>query len=288
MATEPQKSKEHPSTYFVQDRSNKEELNRLRTQDDLITAGMGGVLPEQEDSTHFERVLDVGCGTGGWLVTLAQQLPDATQLIGIDISLRMVQYARSQAQDVGVADRVEFREMDALHTLEFPSSSFDLLNQRFGASYLRTWDWPNLLQEYRRVTRPGGIIRITECDIGMSNKPALNALLDLFQSASDQAGRSFFSARDGALRALEPMMHQAGILNLQTRLHILKYYAGTRECQLFAEDMKYFFRTIAPFLRKWTKVPNNYDQLQQQMLEEMQQPDFVATWTLLTCWGTNP
>ena len=33
MATEPQKPKEHPSTYFVQDRSNEEELARLRVQD---------------------------------------------------------------------------------------------------------------------------------------------------------------------------------------------------------------------------------------------------------------
>jgi hypothetical protein len=37
---EPQK-KEQPSTYFVQDRSNEEELTRLYIQDQMLTAGMG-------------------------------------------------------------------------------------------------------------------------------------------------------------------------------------------------------------------------------------------------------
>jgi SAM-dependent methyltransferase len=291
MATEsrePQQPKEHPSTYVVQDRSNEEELDRLRIQDELVTEGMGGVLPEQEDLARFKRVLDVGCGTGNWLITLAQQLPAATMLVGADVSLRMVKYAREQAQATGVADRVEFHVMDALRMLEFPRHSFDLVNQRFGMGFLRTWDWPGLLQEYRRVIRPGGVIRITESDVGRSNKPALDTLYDLLQHAMDRSGHLFFSERDGVTPALEPTMHQAGILNLQTRVHPLEYRGGTREGQLCAEDMKHLFRTAAPFLRKWIKVPDNYDSLYLQMLQEVQQPDFVATARLLTCWGTNP
>jgi len=54
--------REHPSTYFVQDRSNAEERERLRLQDQMFTTGMGGVLPEQPDPARFQRVLDVGCG----------------------------------------------------------------------------------------------------------------------------------------------------------------------------------------------------------------------------------
>ena len=288
MATEPEKSKEHPSTYIVQDRSNEEEFTRLHIQDQLLNAGMGGVLPEQEDLSRFKRVLDVGCGTGNWLISLAQQLPNTSQLFGIDVSLRMVQYARSQAQAAGLADRVEFQVMDALRMLEFPRKDFDLVNQRLGMGYLRTWDWPGLLQEYQRVTRPGGIIRITEGDGTEGNAPAFNALSDLFVEAMARAGNFFVPERDGITRSLEPIMHQAGLLNLQTRLHELEYRAGTTEGERFAEDVQHTFRTFIPFLRKWTDFPNNYENLYQQMLQEMQQPGFVAIWRLRTVWGTKP
>jgi tRNA G46 methylase TrmB len=66
--------KDQPSTYFMPDR-DKEELERLRLQDELITQYMGGVLPEQADPTRFQQVLDVGCGTGGWLLELAKTSP---------------------------------------------------------------------------------------------------------------------------------------------------------------------------------------------------------------------
>src|SRR5713101_7159473 len=132
MSTPTDPRQEHPSTYVVQDRSNEEELTRLQIQDQLVTASMGGVLPEQPDPTIFQRVLDVGCGTGGWLIEVAKTYPSISLLVGVDVSERMLAYAQEQAEAQQVSDRVEFRTMDALRMLEFPTHYFDLLNQRFG------------------------------------------------------------------------------------------------------------------------------------------------------------
>ncbi|MBV9230204.1 MAG: methyltransferase domain-containing protein, partial [Chloroflexi bacterium] len=156
--------KELPNTYFVQDRTNETELARLQVLDQILTNGMGGVLPEQPDPTRFRRVLDVGCGTGGWLIAAAKQYPTMTQLIGVDASKSMIKYARAQAAAQQVSDRVEFHVMDALLMLEFLNGYFDLVNHRAATSWLRTWDWPKLLGEYRRVCKRGGVIRITEAD----------------------------------------------------------------------------------------------------------------------------
>src|SRR5579883_1503959 len=88
---------EHPSTYVVQDRSNREELARLQLQDDLMTQGMGGVLPEQPDPASLRRVLDVGCGTGGWLIETARSYPTITRLVGVDVNIKLLDFARAQA-----------------------------------------------------------------------------------------------------------------------------------------------------------------------------------------------
>src|SRR5579859_2675340 len=126
--------KEQPSAYFVQDRSSEEEMIRLHLQDQMLTASMGGVLPEQTDLARFRRVLDVGCGTGDWLIEVAKTYPSISLLIGVDISSKMLDYARTQAEAQQVSDRVQFRAMDALRMLEFPANSFELVNQRFGMS----------------------------------------------------------------------------------------------------------------------------------------------------------
>jgi ubiquinone/menaquinone biosynthesis C-methylase UbiE len=286
MPTPPEPKREHPSTYFVEDRSNQDELDRLKAQDKMLTTGMGGVLPEQPDPTAILRVLDVGCGTGDWLIELAQTTPTCTLLVGVDASLKFVEYARAQAAAAQVSDRVEFHVADALRMLEFPDKFFDLVNQRFASGWLRTWDWRKLLQEYQRVCRPGGVVRLTEPDLAaMSNSSALSRLSELFVQAFHQAGNLFTPASNSVPNELARLLHQHGLQQVQTRACTIEYRAGTLEGQRFFEDIKLIYRTVLPFLRKWTRVPEDYEEIYQQMLSEMQQPDFVATWNLLTAWG---
>jgi len=283
---QPEPRKEQPSTYFVPDRTNKDERTRVQIQDTMITNAMGGVLPEQVDPANLRRIIDIGCGTGGWLVESAKTYPDIERLIGIDISNRMIEYARKQAQAEHVAGRVEFQVMDVLHTLDFPQHHFDLLNHRLGTSYLRTWDWPNLLTKYQHVTRPGGVIRITEGDIcTVSSSPALTQLNDLTREAFYHAGHLFTPDNDSVPNKLPELFRHHGLTDVHTRTSLLKYLPGAEDS--FFDDVKLVFRTVVPFLRKWGRVPDNYDEIYQQALTEIQQPDCVTTWHLVTIWGTN-
>jgi ubiquinone/menaquinone biosynthesis C-methylase UbiE len=201
----------------------------------------------------------------------------------------MVEHARAQAIAKGMADRIELRVMDALRMLEFPRGYFDLVNQRLGMSYLRTWDWPNLLQEYQRVIQFGGIIRVTEPEIVIeSSSQALTHLYDLVLDAFFHAGHLFERESRGVTGRLAGLLHQSGLQQVQTREHVLSFPIGTEEGQLLFEDIRRGFRTVMPFLRKWTQVPGDYEAVYQRVLAEMQEPDFVATWKLLTAWGTNP
>ena len=284
--SEPTKPRqEHPNTYVVQDHSNREEMARLQLQDELMTRVMGGLLPEQPDPGIFQRVLDVGCGTGGWLIELAKTYPHMSRLIGVDVSSKMLAYAREQAAAAGVSERVEFLMMDALRMLEFPNRYFDLVNQRLGNGYLRTWDWPKLLHEYKRVTDSDGVIRITEGDIAEGNSPALTRLLELTLTAFERAGYLFTPGSRGVLDDLAALLSRHDIQHVQTRVYHIEHRTGTEGAKLFIEDMTRLFRTVKPFLQKWTRLPDDYEQIYQQMLDEIQRPDFVATDRVLTAWG---
>ncbi|HEY0757151.1 MAG TPA: class I SAM-dependent methyltransferase [Ktedonobacteraceae bacterium] len=288
MTTPPKQRREKSTTYTVHERASQEELDRLLIHDRMFTTALGGILPEQTDPTRFQSVLDVGCGPGGWLLEAAKNYPTLTRLCGVDINEKMLNHARTQASALQLNERAEFHQMDALRSLDFPDESFDLVNQRFATSWLRIWEWPRLLLEYQRITRPGGVIRVTEFNLCVeSSSPALVELGKLTIEAFYQSGHLAIAESDGLTRELARLLGQYGIQNVQTRAHLIEYRAGTDEGRLFFEDWKRLFRNIEPFLHKWTRVPDDYESIYQQMLLEMKKTDFVAISRPLTAWGTR-
>lgn len=280
--------REHPSTYVVEDRSNKEELKRLMIQDEMLTKGMGGVFPEQTNPMRFHRVLDIGCGSGSWVIEAARTYP-AIALFGIDISQRMIEYAREQGRVQGVGERVEFTVMDALRMLEYPANFFDLVNLRLGVSWMRTWDWPKLLSEMQRVTRPNGVVRVSEPDIiHESNSPALTQWHEMDLCALYRSGHLFELDTTGLTAHLVPRFTQYGIRQVQTKVYPLVYQARTPQGQAYFEDVQHGMKTVRPFFQKWGCISQDYDAICKQAIEEMKQSDFHVIWNMHCVWGERP
>jgi len=289
MAIPPDPFQERPSTYVVQDRSNPQELRRLQLQDHLITLTLGGVLPEQPEPERFTYVLDVACGAGGWLIELAKTVPTISHLVGVDISRHMVELARADAEAQQVQERIEFRVMDALQLCDLSDDTFSLVNMRFAVSFLRTWEWSRVLLELQRVAQPGGIIRLTEADLpDQSSSPALLRLFHLLAQAYSQAGKYFHVPANGIADSLAELLGQQKLQNIQTRIYRPEIKGNTEAGQLFFEDAKYLFRTNIPFLQKWIHMPDDYEDLYQQMLVEMRQPGFTVSNLTITAWGSKP
>jgi len=276
------------STYIVHESKQKAELLRLALQSRMITTAMGGVLSEQHDPSSFRRVLDVGCGTGGWALEVAQTYLE-TNAVGIDINPLLIDYSRTQAKTQGLENRVEFHVMDALKKLEFPDNSFDLVNLRFGVSFVRTWDWPNLLLEMQRVVRPRGTIRLTECEINTpGSSQATTELHEVWIRAFYQAGHLFTQEPAGLTSHLAELLTKSWCEEVQTKSYPLLFRGGTPEGEAFKEDTEYVFQSTRPFLNKWGGIPENYDALHRQSRKDMEQPDFFVTWPHLTAWGRKP
>ncbi len=95
------------------------------------------------------RVLDLGCGTGYLLRTLADRYPDAEQLVGIDAAPEMVKTAGAAAAD----GRITFAVGVAEH-LPYPDETFDLIVST--TSFDHWSDQQAGLSECARVLHPGG------------------------------------------------------------------------------------------------------------------------------------
>ena len=102
-------------------------------------------------STHPRprRLLDIGCGPGYLLRSLARRCPDAADLAGIDPAPSMIQIADRSVDD----DRLSFSVGRAEH-LPYPDAAFDLVVTT--TSFDHWSDQQAGLRECSRVLRSGG------------------------------------------------------------------------------------------------------------------------------------
>ncbi len=275
---------------YILDAESAAEMARLTNQDRLITKGMGGLFPERDDVSTMSDILDIACGPGGWAIDVAYEYPEI-QVVGIDISRTMIEYARAQAKTQGLSN-VSFRIMDALKRLDFPANSFDLVNARFLVGFMPKVAWPKLLQECMRITRPGGILRLTEFDTpGTTNSPAFERWMAMTFRAIQKAG--FPSAPDGHDYGMTPivghLLQNAGCQNIGQMPHVINFSIGMPAHESMYQNCMVAFKLVQPFMIKMgIATPEEADQRYQQMLLEMMSDDFCGLWYYLTTWGQKP
>jgi demethylmenaquinone methyltransferase/2-methoxy-6-polyprenyl-1,4-benzoquinol methylase len=102
-------------------------------------------------------ILDVACGTGDFSIAALKLKP--AQVVGVDISERMVELGRRKLSEKGFGDTIHLESGDA-EGLRFADSSFDAAIVAFGVR-----NFENLekgLMEIHRVLSPGGRIVVLE------------------------------------------------------------------------------------------------------------------------------
>lgn len=266
------------------------ETARLMEQDRLFTQSMGGLFPERSDDiSRFGEILDIACGPGGWALEVAFQYPD-TQVVGIDINPRMIQYAFAQAR-VQQLQNVTFEVVDALKPLPFNDCSFDLVNARLLVGFMNQESWPRLLTECKRILRPGGVIRLTESDGWTSNSSAVQQIfgylcqvLVLQKRTFSLDGRSF-----GLVHHLGKLLRDAGFEKIEKRSFFIDSSSGADSHYAVYKDMELLFSLLKSYIIKSGLVEEEeYDRIYNRMLADMLSDDFTSISFGLITWGIKP
>ena len=246
-------------------------------------------LPEQDDITSIHRILDIASGAGEWAISVAQTFPQM-QIVGIEGNDQQVEHARVQARTSEV-DNVTFIAMDPFRTLDFPENAFDLVNAGYIVGLLPASAWPRVIQELVRVTRPGGVIRLTETDMPITNSASMEKVSGWIAQAFTVTKRSF--SPSGRLLSITPMLkgllQEAGCQDVQQVVSLTNFSTGMPFHAEVTQTLAQTYRLVQPLLvSAGVAKQEEVEQLYQQMLSEMQSERFSATGLSLTVWGTKP
>lgn len=173
-----------------------------------------------------EHVLDVACGTGLVALRAAHSVGPQGQVIGVDLSERMVQAAERRARAAGQR-HMRWERMDA-EQLALADASLDAALCAFGLMYLPEPE--QALKELVRVLHPGG--RLGLAVWGERARCGWSALFPIVDAeVTTEVCPLFFRLGQGD--ALARLCGQAGATGLRTeRLNTTLHYAcGDEACR---------------------------------------------------------
>jgi ubiquinone/menaquinone biosynthesis C-methylase UbiE len=145
---------------FSQIQSLKEEMTRLQTQAEEFSSSTEesmmklGIKPDM-------KVVDIGCGTGSVSFMISPMVGELGQVVGVDSNQYAINYCNEIARSQGILN-AKFIISDAT-SLDFESHTFDVSYSRFLFQHVK--DASQALREMVRVTKPGGVVMVEDCDL---------------------------------------------------------------------------------------------------------------------------
>jgi len=104
------------------------------------------------------RILDVGCGFGAMCLVLAKEFL-ACEVVGVDLSIPLLDYARDCIVSEVVGDRVKFERCD-VKKMSFENDLFDVV---FNVNMVHWVNEPlSMLNEIERILKPEGYLFIKD------------------------------------------------------------------------------------------------------------------------------
>ncbi len=265
-------------------------MARLIDQSRFMSLALGRLLPDVITAFSGMRVLDLACGPGAWATEMAYQYPDI-EVLSVDCDPVVITYARALAQ-VQRLENVSFLQLDIKEPLEFASRTLDLVHGRFLVGVLDQTCWQAVIHECYRVLKPGGVLLLTECEGALTNSHALHQLQSALFHAFFQEKRTFSLDGQslGITHMLSTFLQRAGFTGIEKNPFILDSSYNSPHFLAMQRNMHMLFMFLKPYLLKVGVIEEKacFDQLYEQMSEEMLQEAYICQHFGLRAWGIKP
>ncbi|KAI0357437.1 hypothetical protein OH77DRAFT_100776 [Trametes cingulata] len=143
-------------------RSYDRQVVDLDVCDNLWQQQLGGSITMHVFETAPARVLELGCGTGTWILNAAREWKDS-YFVGVDVV--PLHPDLIQVGSFDLATRITWVQANFLERLPFPDEEFDYVRVVRVARGVPEDKWDSLFEEITRVMKPGGAFEMWEEDL---------------------------------------------------------------------------------------------------------------------------
>ncbi|PYS39736.1 MAG: hypothetical protein DMG14_13025 [Acidobacteria bacterium] len=181
-----------------------ESMGRLRPLYHFNALAMSHLLPPEA------RLIDLGCGSGQYLLYLAECRPDI-QIIGLDVSERMIQLGNRSVERGGFTGRVTLQLGDMTHFKRQVPDSVDVISSVFSLHHL-----PTVSHLRRCLKEIECVASVTGCAVWLFDhvRPRHPGTAEEFPSIfTPQASPVFQQDSRNSLRAAFSFSELAGLLD---------------------------------------------------------------------------
>ena len=127
-------------------------------QNSWLTADEQDRFLEWLDLSQAKTLLDVACGAGGPALRIAATT--GCSVVGLDIHEHAIATANSLASERGLAQRAQFRLIDATEEMPFADASFDAITCIDSINHFP--NRPRVISEWARLLKPTGRLLFTD------------------------------------------------------------------------------------------------------------------------------